>query len=167
MTAFRKSITTVGRTIPFALRFFSFRFATSSWKHHDAPHLSRWLVALLCLVLSPAFSIAAEPVAAKEKSAESKEAWIQLFNGKDLDGWKPKIKGYDLGDNCANTFRVENGVLKVGYEGYDKFDSRFGHLFYRESFSNYRLRVEYRFVGDQCPGGPGWATRKSGVMIHV
>lgn len=128
--------------------------------------LSRWLIAMLCLVLSPAFSAAAEPVAAKEKSTESKEAWIQLFNGKDLDGWKPKIKGYDLGDNFANTFRVENGVLKVGYEGYDKFDSRFGHLFYKESFSNYRLRVEYRFVGDQCPGGPGWATRNSGVMIH-
>jgi hypothetical protein len=26
--------------------------------------------------------------------------------------------------------------------------------------------VEYRFVGDQCPGGPGWAFRNSGIMIH-
>jgi hypothetical protein len=28
------------------------------------------------------------------------------------------------------------------------------------------IRVEYRFTGDQCPGGPGWAFRNSGVMIH-
>lgn len=98
-------------------------------------------------------------------SAE-KEQWIQLFNGKDMTGWTPKFRGYDLGVNHNDTFRVENGVLKVSYDKWDKFDSKFGHLFYKESFSNYRLRVEYRFVGDQCPGGPGWAFRNSGVMIH-
>ena len=36
----------------------------------------------------------------------------------------------------------------------------------RTPFSHYILRVEYRFVGDQCPGGPGWAVRNSGVMLH-
>ncbi len=92
--------------------------------------------------------------------------WTSLFNGKDLDGWTPKITGYDLGDNWGNTFRVEGGVLKVGYDRYAKFDNKFGHLFYREKFSNYRLRVEYRFMGEQTPGGPGWAFRNSGIMIH-
>ena len=33
-------------------------------------------------------------------------------------------------------------------------------------FSNYVLRVEYRFVGKQTPGGPGWAFRNSGMMLH-
>ncbi|MHC4399413.1 MAG: 3-keto-disaccharide hydrolase [Planctomycetota bacterium] len=94
------------------------------------------------------------------------EAWTPLFNGKDLAGWKVKIKGHDLGDNYKNTFRVEDGLLKVAYDGYDKFDGKFGHLFYHEPFSSYVLRVEYRFVGEQCPGGPGWAFRNSGIMIH-
>ncbi|MBN2307954.1 MAG: DUF1080 domain-containing protein [Candidatus Hydrogenedentes bacterium] len=94
------------------------------------------------------------------------EKWIQLFNGKDLTGWTPKIVGYELGDNYGNTFRVEDGVLKVSYDQYDKFDDRFGHLFYEKEFSNYRLRVEYRFVGEQAPGGAGWAFRNSGMMIH-
>jgi hypothetical protein len=98
--------------------------------------------------------------------AEDEGQWIQLFNGKDLTGWTPKIRGYESGDNYANTFRVEDGVLKVSYDGYEKFDAKFGHLFYEEPFSHYKLRVEYRFVGDQCPGGAGWATRNSGVMIH-
>ena len=94
------------------------------------------------------------------------KGWIALFNGKDLDGWTPKIKGYAAGDNYADTFRVEDGVLKVKYDRYDKFNERFGHLFYKTPFSHYRLRIEYRFVGDQCPGGPAWAIRNSGVMIH-
>jgi hypothetical protein len=92
--------------------------------------------------------------------------WIQLFNGKNLDGWKVKITGYELNDNHGNTFRVEDGVLKVAYDQYEKFDGKFGHIFYRQPFSNYLLRVEYRFVAQQCPGGPGWAFRNSGIMIH-
>jgi hypothetical protein len=97
--------------------------------------------------------------------------WIQLFNGKDLTGWKPKIVGHPLGDNYADTFRVEDGLLTVSYDKYtaDDFEGgfkKFGHLFYQDKFSNYRLRIEYRFVGDQCPNAPGWAWRNSGVMLH-
>jgi hypothetical protein len=92
--------------------------------------------------------------------------WIPLFNGKNLDGWTPKITGYALGENFGNTFRVEDGVLKVAYDHYENFGNRFGHLFYQTPFSHYRLRVEYRFVGTQIPGGPGWALRNSGIMIH-
>ncbi len=92
--------------------------------------------------------------------------WVSLFNGKDLTGWTPKIRGEKLGEDSRKTFRVENGVIKVAYDNYDKFEERFGHLFYDKPFSNYVLRIEYRFVGDQCKGGPGWATRNSGVMLH-
>jgi hypothetical protein len=97
--------------------------------------------------------------------------WIQLFNGKDLDGWTPKITGHEVGVNFANTFRVENGVLKVSYDGYKHFKNdegleQFGHLFYKTHYSNYVIAVEYRFVGEQAPGGPGWAVRNSGVMLH-
>ena len=90
------------------------------------------------------------------------DAWIPLFNGKDLQGWTPKIKGHDLGDNYGNTFRVENGILKVAYDKYPKFGNQFGHLFSEHKYSNYRLRIEYRFVGDQCPGGPEWACAIAG-----
>ena len=98
---------------------------------------------------------------------QAEEEWIPLFNGKDLTGWTPKIRDYDLGENFGDTFRVEDGVLKVAYDQYTDFGERFGHLFYTpETFSHYRLRVEYRFVGEQVPGGPGWAVRNSGVMVH-
>ena len=121
--------------------------------------LSRIVFCVLLLVwLIPA-------VQAEDKADEDGE-WIQLFNGKNLEGWTPKIRGYAAGENFGNTFRVEDGVLKVGYDQYDKFDEKFGHLFYKDTFSHYLLRAEYRFTGEQCPGGPGWAIRNSGLMIH-
>lgn len=92
--------------------------------------------------------------------------WIQLFNGKDLEGWTPKIRGFELGVNYKNTFRVEDGLLKVRYDEYENFDNRYAHLFYKDEFSHYIIRVEYAFVGEQCPGGAGWAFRNNGVMIH-
>ena len=97
-----------------------------------------------------------------------KEDWIVMFNGKNLDGWTPKIAKHDLGDNFGNTFRVENGLLEVRYDKYKTFDDQFGHLFYKEPFSYYRVLVEYRFIGNtQAPGGPtGWAFKNSGVMLH-
>lgn len=99
-------------------------------------------------------------------SPQEGQKWIQLFNGKNLDGWTPKIKGYDLGDNYQNTFRVENGVMRVSYAGYENWENRFGHIFYRSPFSRYVIAVEYRFTGEQVPGGPGWALRNSGIMVH-
>lgn len=119
----------------------------------------------LCSIMSSSLCLT-HSRSTRGDDAPAKGGWISLFNGKDLDGWTVKIKGYDLGDNFGNTFRVEKGVLKVSYDQYSKFDGKFGHIFYKQPFSHYRLRVEYRFVGDQCPGGPPWAFRNSGAMIH-
>ncbi len=92
--------------------------------------------------------------------------WVPLFNGKDLTGWTPKIRGCKLGENFKDTYRVQDGVLKVDYSHYEKWDNRFGHLFHEKKLSHYRLRLEYRFTGEQVPGGPDWALRNSGIMIH-
>jgi len=117
--------------------------------------LTSWLLAVVLAV----------PCLAQTTS-DTKE-WIQLFNGRNLDGWVPKIAGYPLGENYADTFRVENGVMKVSYDKYTMFDNKFGHLFYnRQKFSHYIIAAEYRFVGEQVPGGPSWALRNNGLMLH-
>jgi Domain of Unknown Function (DUF1080) len=92
--------------------------------------------------------------------------WKQLFNGKNLDGWLPKIRNYELNNNFANTFRVEDGLMKVRYDGYEAYDERFGHIFYKDKYSYYKIAVEYRFVGDQVKNGPSWAIRNNGIMLH-
>jgi hypothetical protein len=116
----------------------------------------------LCMLISVTAILQQGCSPKKQSSGE----WIQLFNGKDINDWTVKLKGYDCGVNFGNTFRVEDGMLKVRYDQYDSLRNRFGHIFYKDTFSHYLIRVEYRFTGTQCPGGPGWAYRNSGIMIH-
>jgi hypothetical protein len=92
--------------------------------------------------------------------------WRSLFNGKDLDGWIAKFHHHEVGDNYANTFRVVDGAIQVNYDNYDEFGERFGHLFYKESFSSYHLKFEYRFTDQWLDDAPGYAYRNSGIMFH-
>ncbi|MEG3657391.1 DUF1080 domain-containing protein [Arenibacter palladensis] len=101
-----------------------------------------------------------------ECSAQKNLKWKQLFNGKDLTDWQIKIRHHKLDENFGNTFKVNDGNIQVRYDQYTNFEEQFGHLFYKESFSSYLIGVEYRFVGDQVKGGPGWAYRNSGIMVH-
>ncbi|MDH4072772.1 MAG: DUF1080 domain-containing protein [Gammaproteobacteria bacterium] len=103
--------------------------------------------------------------ACQAQTAETQ--WVELFNGRDLDGWVVKIRGYPAGENFANTFRVEDGLLTVAYDGYGDYGDRFGHIFYEHPYSHYRLLVEYRFTGEQAANAPEWALRNSGAMVHA
>ena len=140
------------------------------------PPLTRAFLLMFALFASLPF-----PAAGQDETGATKtdnEEWIQLFNGKDLTGWTAKIRGHELGDNYADTFRVVDGLLTVSFDKYVDADfmsmdgkknpnfEKFGHLFYQEPFSNYILRVEYRFIGDQVKNGPGWAFRNNGLMLH-
>jgi hypothetical protein len=124
--------------------------------------------AIVCLAVTLGAWVQAGPARTAEPGPPGARAedWVPLFNGRDLAGFVPKIRGYPLGENFARTFRVEDGVLKVSYDGYDTFADRFGHLFYETPFSHYVLVAEYRFVGEQVKGGPEWAVRNSGLMVH-
>lgn len=119
----------------------------------------------LILLFLPFLFLACQTDSASTHSS-GEEGWVELFNGKDLDGWTPKFSGSPLGVNYKNTFSVRDGMIQASYDAYDTFNGEFGHLFYKQPFSHYILRVEYRFVGDQVPDGPGWAFRNSGAMLH-
>jgi hypothetical protein len=120
-------------------------------------YIGQWPAILVgAFILSPAAG----------QAQPNDDGWVSLFNGQDLDDWVVKIRGYPAGENFADTFRVEDGLMTVAYDGYGDYEDRFGHIFYRAPFSHYRLRVEYRFVGEQVPDAPGWALRNSGVMLH-
>lgn len=94
------------------------------------------------------------------------ENWISLFNGKDLTGWTGKISDKDLNSNWQNTWLVEDSMIRINYMEYDSFRNDFGHLYYEQPYSSYKLRFEYRFTGEQVPGGSSWNVRNSGVMLH-
>jgi hypothetical protein len=93
--------------------------------------------------------------------------WIELFNGRNLDGWTAKIAKHEVGENFANTFRVADGVIQARYDGYGgNYNAQFGHLYYDKPYSYYLVSTEYRFLGDLYPGAPSYTLRNSGIMIH-
>jgi hypothetical protein len=94
-------------------------------------------------------------------------SWIQLFNGEDLAGWKVKFAEHDVGVNLHDTFRVEEGILRVTYEDWPSWTGEMGHLIHDSVFSHYLVAAEYRFVGEQVAGANiGWARRNNGLMLH-
>lgn len=99
--------------------------------------------------------------------AGDEEGWVRLFNGEDLSGWTPKIAKHRIGENYRDTFRVEDGVIKVSYDKYDGFDQRFGHLYTNSPYSHYVLRLEYLITGKVMPDAPSWTAFNSGVMLHA
>ena len=132
---------------------------------HNIVRFNRLAVAIVVATAGVALArIAAQAPARPDNVAPSD--WIQLFNGRDLSDWTIKFAKHALGENLHNTFRVEDGLLKVRYDGWRSFDGEFGHLFYKDPFSYYLLAAEYRFVGDQVTGGPAWAMRNNGLMLH-
>ena len=135
---------------------FAFAVFSSTRRGCKMRRMKRALILLSVILAIPCLA---------QNNSDRKE-WIQLFNGKNLEGWIPKITGYPLGENYADTFSVENGVLKVAYDKYPAFDNKFGHLFYKQKYSHYVIVAEYRFVGEQAKGGPSWALRNNGLMLH-
>ena len=118
--------------------------------------------------LSAAACAAPSGTAAPPEAPAQEGGWISVFDGETLDGWTPKIAGYPLGENFGDTFRVEDGAIKARFDGYGgDFADRFGLLIYETPYTHYRLRLEYRFTGDQVPGAPAWAELNSGVLYHI
>jgi hypothetical protein len=118
-------------------------------------------------VLSFAAVTARDATVGTAQAGATAKDWIQLFNGRDLNDWTIKFAKHDLGENFNDTFRVEDGLLKVRYDKWGKFGNEFGHIFYKDPFSYYLLAAEYRFVGEQVAGGPSWAIRNNGLMLHA
>ena len=103
---------------------------------------------------------------AAKTSSSSNESWQSLFNGKDINDWIVKVYHHETGDNYGNTFRVEEGIIKVRYDQYDSFNNRYAHLFYKQPFSYYKLRFEYRLTGEWRKDAPSYTQLNSGVMFH-
>ncbi len=126
------------------------------------PFRTTKIIFLICLGL-----LFCRCVTVKVPAQPKEPEWVSLFNGKDLNDWTAKVHHYEVGDNYADTFRVEDGIVKVRYDKYDgQFNDRFAHLYYNKPYSYYHLVVEYRFVGDLYPGAPDYTLKNSGVMFH-
>lgn len=73
-----------------------------------------------------------------------------LYNGKDLTGWHADVPARDTNPNLGPSFEVRAGrLISLGTPE--------GHLITDASFSNYRLVVEYRWMGE---------AGNCGILVH-
>jgi hypothetical protein len=105
------------------------------------------------LVCATLFSLALASACAGQAAPRGKP--LELFNGKDLEGWVAEgVKEYKDGDAVRPVWSVRDGVLFCDGKG-------FGFLRYaRREFSDFTLHVEYRMVkkGAACNSGIGIRT---------
>ena len=82
---------------------------------------------------------------------ETKKEAVELFNGKNLKGWKHFLEKKDV--KKSDVWSVKDGVLVCKGEP-------LGYLQTKESFESYRLELDWRWA----PGGePG----NSGVLLRI
>lgn len=98
---------------------------------------------------SPVADDAKEAKADKSKDTKA----IDLFNGKDLDGWQAHL--VDPNVKMEDVWSVEDGILICKGEP-------FGFLHTKEKYTNFRLVVEWRWVPGQEPGNSGVLLRITG-----
>jgi len=79
----------------------------------------------------------------------STEKKIELFNGQDLDNWNIVVDSED--GEPKDLFYVEDGVINTPGEP-------FGYIRTKESFSNFKLHVEWRWTEEPS---------NSGVFLNV
>jgi hypothetical protein len=104
----------------------------------------QFAVLLIVVLFSTTIIAKSQP----EKNIKQEGEIIQLFNGKDLSNWRFLLK--DATVDPAKVFTVQDGVIHI------KGDP-FGYMRTNESYSDYKLHVEWRW--------PVEATN-SGVFVH-
>lgn len=83
---------------------------------------------------------------------------VQLFNGKNLDGWYTFIKDKGKNVDPNKVFNVKDGLIIISGE-------EFGCITSNKEFENYKLIVEYKW-GQRTFGKRVDKARDSGVLLH-
>ncbi len=115
------------------------------------------VISLLFTFLMVSFSemiFAQSSAPAKTPSARK----IELFNGKNLDGWYTFIKGKGKNTDANHVFGVQKGNIVISGE-------EFGCITTNDEYENYKLLVEYRW-GERTFDPRVEKARDSGVLIH-
>src|SRR5690606_25154530 len=104
-------------------------------------------IVLLFLLLAP--FLFAESFAQKK---------IDLFNGKNLDGWYTFIKDRGKDSDIKKVFTVKDGMIRISGEEY-------GCITTNEEFENYKLVVEFKW-GEETFDPRIDKARDSGILLH-
>jgi len=109
---------------------------------------------LLFLVFA---SSGACPMLSQEKPA-SKGETIQVFNGRNLDGWYTYLQGQGRNHDPKGVFTVQQGMIRISGE-------EWGCIATVREYDNYHLSLKFRW-GEKTWGTRVDKARDSGILLH-
>lgn len=89
---------------------------------------------------------------------KDKKSDLQLFNGKNLDGWYTFIKDRGKNVDPKKVFTVNNGMIRISGE-------EFGCITSNDEFENYKIIVEFKW-GEITYEPRIDKARDSGLLLH-
>ena len=84
---------------------------------------------------------------------------IQLFNGKNFDGFDTFLPSKGLNSDPDKVFQVHDGMIHIS-------GAEYGYIITRQEYENYYLRAEFKWGEKTWPPREGKA-RDSGILFHV
>ena len=93
-----------------------------------------------------------------QERRDSNKSEVQLFNGKNLDGWYTFIKDKGRDNDPNKVFTVKNGLITISGEEY-------GCITTNNEYENYKLVVEFKW-GDATFAPRTERAKDSGILLH-
>src|SRR5690625_3089980 len=88
---------------------------------------------------------------------------VDLFNGRNLNGWYKFLKGRGRDNDPYHVFTVKNGIIHIS--GTEK-----GCITTEKEYSNYKLIIEYKYDIDNdsvnTPSSVDGVARDGGVLLN-
>ena len=98
--------------------------------------------------------------------APGNDGWIQLFNGRNLDGWYTFLSKSGQNNDPAGLIRVDNGMIHILGNPVAPGAAEAGYLATNQEFSDYRLRLEYKWGMQRFPPRQEMK-RDNGLLFHL
>ena len=114
------------------------------------------LTLVMLFITETSFIRITDPYGPERKNGKKSD--LQLFNGKNLDGWYTFIRERGKSVDPKKVFTVKNGMIRISGE-------EFGCITSNDEFENYRIIVEFKW-GEITYAPRADKARDSGLLLH-
>jgi hypothetical protein len=114
------------------------------------------LTLVILFITETSFIRITDPSGPERKNGKKSD--LQLFNGKNLDGWYTFIRERGKNVDPKKVFTVKNGMIRISGE-------EFGCITSNDEFENYKIIVEFKW-GEITYAPRADKARDSGLLLH-
>ena len=84
-------------------------------------------------------------LASQEPTAKRSDAWVPLFNGRNLDGFYTFLQKHGKNRDPDHVITIEDGMIRLYKHASDGDEVVMGYIGTEKEYGNYHLRFQYRW----------------------